>query len=73
MALKYFCDRCNKEILPVKTMYLRHEETQHKIILFKDMMRINRVTWSLCEACGNKFIEWFKHPERDGEVQYEPD
>lgn len=65
MAQRFFCDRCDKEIKPVNTMYLFHTTERHKIVFFKDNISVYNIKWSLCQECADKFIEWFNHPEQE--------
>ena len=63
MAVKYFCDRCEKEISPTDKWFLRHESYYHSLSIFhNEAKKDEHIVWTLCPECGDKFIEWFNHP-----------
>ena len=68
MAVEYYCDRCGALIPRTDKFFLRHAERYHAISLFHDEFAVkDPVEWIICKNCGDKYITWFNHPERDNE------
>lgn len=68
MAVEFYCDRCGKNIPRTDKWFLRHEERYHAMSFFHDeAIKEPEVRWMLCKTCGDNFMAWFNHPERDKE------
>ena len=63
----YYCDRCGALIPRTVKLFLRHEERYHTLSLHDGDVAEPPARWMLCKRCGDKYIEWFNHPERDEE------
>lgn len=65
MSIKYFCDRCGKEMLKGKDAILTHKRTVHKISFWKYKDEYVNLEHDLCKECGDSLVNWFNHPEKD--------
>lgn len=67
--VKYFCDRCGKEIELGKYMWFRHKTVYADIRWIPAQYQADptSVDHRICPDCENSFIKWFNHPEADND------
>lgn len=65
--IKYYCDRCGKEIEDAQRGVLHHRVHYGEVFLQSIRLTEGRLATyrTLCYDCETSFISWYKHPEAD--------
>lgn len=63
--VKYFCDRCGRELDLKKCAWFRHKTVYADITFYELIYAPGPVDHRICPECEDSFIKWFNHPEEE--------
>jgi len=63
--VKFFCDRCGKEIISPTYSILKHKVYYAQIQLLYSREKFDKDEKWLCPQCEQEYIHWFLNPEEE--------